>query len=364
MQQLEINFSATVTHFERSQQVVAADQPTVTPASNPVGDLWRRVAGQKQKLAAMRQQLDSLLQWLDREIADDRAAVAEAMTELTERLLQHMGRRSLAQWQRLELAIWVLDNIESLDGFGRDTQMFKKTYQTLFSQFYEPPEETPIDDDEDWLSRVFSDLQGDDIEIEDAVADVEDVAVDEPDPDPDAGDYRSSSRDSPAPSAKVDEPLSDAFLTRLFRRTAKVLHPDLADNEADRLRNDGLMKTLLRARREQDVATLFEMYFEYVGDPDVGVGAADLDAMQALLQRQLQQLQRETDQLSDQTPLHRWVVDNLLERSERDQRRALGRMRAELDEMGRQARAICRRVRTLASLKPVLAERHDARLFS
>ncbi len=360
MQQLEIDFSSTVAPMVGTRQIVVTEkQSPATADVHPVGELWQRVVRKKQTLAAMRLQLDGLLQWLDREISDDRAAVAEAMTELTERLLQHMSRKSLAQWQRLEVAIWVLDNIESLDGFGRDTDTFKKSYQSLFEQFYEAPADAQIDDDSDWLSQVFTDLQGQSVDAADSSDEPAEPQIADRGLPPGAD---AAADDDPAP-AHADQ-ISDAFLTRLFRRTAKVLHPDLAAHEAERQRNEGLMKTLLKARREQDVATLFDLYFEHAGAPDLDAGVADLECMTALLQRQLQQLQHESDALADQSPLHRWVVDNLLDNNERQQRRALGRMRAELYEMGRQARAICWRVRTLASLKPVLAERHDARLFS
>ena len=356
MEQLEIDFCAAARASQSRQVAVGGKASQSNRRDNGIGRLWQQITEKKRLLTNTRHRLDELLRWLDDEIADDRAAVAEALTELTERLLQHLGKKSLAQWQRLEVALWVLDNIESLDGFGRDTQDFKKRYQVLFEQFYEPPEPVDIPDDTDWLSQVFADLQTPDPDV----ADEDDItAVREEQPRPGPSANAEGAGESGGATA-----LSTAFVTRLFRRTAKVLHPDLADSDSQRDRNDELMKRLLQARREQDVATIFAMYFEHVGSPDLDAGAADLVQLRKLLQRQLQNLQADLAALTGQSPLHRWAVDNLLDHTEAEQRRALGRMRAELDEIGRQARAITRRARTLASLKPLLAERHDGRVFS
>lgn len=334
------------------------DQPRV---SGRLARLWAQINQSKRRLERARQQLQALVEQLDGEMAGDRSAVAASLTALTEKLLDHFERRSLAQWQRLELAIWILDNIESLEQFGHYTHALKTRYQTLCSQFYGQQEAAAIDSDR--LAGVVADLDGE----SPYRARQHDGAGHAP------GDDRAASpRDSrPAAESPVQagsdaaaQPISQRLITRLFRRTARVLHPDLAANEQSRERNGALMKTLLQARRDNDIATLCALYMEHAGGLELGADHDEIEQLQTMLEQQLAALELELQTLSGPSPLHQWVCDRLLHKSADQQRQAIAAMRAELREVARQAQQLKHRVRTLAGLKPLLAERHDARLVS
>lgn len=82
----------------------------------------------------------------------------------------------------------------------------------------------------------------------------------------------------------------DRIVARLFRRLARVLHPDREPDESRRLVKHALMSECLRARDEGDIDTLLSLHAEHVGELPDDVAGDDPAELAALLRRQLETL--------------------------------------------------------------------------
>ncbi len=115
----------------------------------------------------------------------------------------------------------------------------------------------------------------------------------DPDPDPDPDPDRDPDRD-PEPAAADDEvptPQSQAAaLKRLYRRLARLLHPDLARTEAEQARLSSLMAGVNAAYAAGDLPAL-ELLAEKVGAGEPPEGITDAERL-AHLARRTEQLLR------------------------------------------------------------------------
>lgn len=181
---------------------------------------------------------------------------------------------------------------------------------------------------------------------------VDDGFLDEESPEPDF---------PPGTPADATRGSRDAnFLNRLFRRTANVLHPDKEQDEARRQRLQGLMGTLLEARRKGDVLTVFALHKEHVG-ADAEVSANDEKQLFAALQRQLENLAREKDAIINQSPAHAHAHGTFLAASAKETDRRIAAVIAQTRRYAAELREIIDEVKTLKSLKPLLDQRANRR---
>lgn len=58
----------------------------------------------------------------------------------------------------------------------------------------------------------------------------------------------------------------ERWLNQMYRRTAKVLHPDLQTDEQLKLEYQDKMAQLFHAKDVGDITTIFDLYLQYVGD--------------------------------------------------------------------------------------------------
>lgn len=96
---------------------------------------------------------------------------------------------------------------------------------------------------------------------------------------------------------------------RLFRRLARVLHPDREPDETRKQEKHVLMSQCLKARDDNDIDTLLTYYCEYVGQLPDDIGDDSHDQLVRALEQQLTLLQTELRQRRFADPLQRQIVD-------------------------------------------------------
>ena len=166
------------------------------------------------------------------------------------------------------------------------------------------------------------------------------------------------------PGGGADAPaaVDRGVFERLFRRAANVLHPDKEQDETRRAEKQALMGTLLKAREDQDVLTVFRLHREHSG------GAPDLDLRDEkelldALEHQVERLEVEQDEIIQQSPAHEAAYNDFYGQPKKKVERDLAEMREQWTRHAQQVRGLVREVTTLKTLKPVLEERRDARFF-
>ena len=128
---------------------------------------------------------------------------------------------------------------------------------------------------------------------------------------------------APDVDAKVSELEKRLSIDRLFRQLARVLHPDLEQDEALKSEKHELMSQCLQARQDKDINTLLTLYCQHVGDLPDDLSTTDHADLIKALQMQLRQLQNELRQERFSDPLRAQIVERY---SDGDEQQTLQRV--------------------------------------
>lgn len=164
-----------------------------------------------------------------------------------------------------------------------------------------------------------------------------------------------------------DEPgqgpvIDNAVFTRLFRSTARQLHPDRETDPARREEKHALMTRLLQARKQGDVMTIVTMYEEYIG-ADAALSKADRKQLIEALRRQIAALDNAREDYRDESPLHRMAIDVFYRPGRKQTDRAITEYIETMRQAGEEAEILSREITTLKSLKPYLEQRYEEQRF-
>lgn len=129
----------------------------------------------------------------------------------------------------------------------------------------------------------------------------------------DGGFFGDTENTSPEATPSV---LKSAEITRMYKKLASQLHPDREPDPTKKALRHELMVTLSKARQANDIWTIIDMFREHV-DPDYFFSEAELPAINALLQRRIQDLQLERMDITDPHSLSGMIWDKLGAKTEK-----------------------------------------------
>lgn len=149
---------------------------------------------------------------------------------------------------------------------------------------------------------------------------------------------------------------------RLFRRLARVLHPDREPDESLKQEKHVLMSQCLKARDEDDIHTLLAYYCEYVGELPEDIGDDSHEQLIQALEQQLKQLQAELRQRRVADPLHEQIVDRYHAASDEGRQHNIERHARILDSEIEQVQRDYRALQQAGGLQHALLARRDIEL--
>lgn len=321
---------------------------------------------------------------IDRRAFDDLVA-------LSERLIAFASRKTLSNWHRSELLMWIRDlnerRIASIDpkmaerlqreyneavarAMGMSVEEMLANAETAgdFGEHSDAEFDGCFDDDGAEQGRAETpgdagesgafeedsrqaDMFGfDDIAAESAEAEQAHWSAGEED-DEDEEDGNELSR-------KV---MDGSWVKTLFRRAAQMLHPDRELDSRRRESKQARLRELLAARKRGDIMAVLGIYSETVSDADIVLAEQEMTQVCNALQSQLNILRMDREEYLYAHPLRHQAFtlfyDNTRKGRERKIRQWERKLREEADELRRLAPTL----RNLNALKEVLRERHDER---
>lgn len=106
-----------------------------------------------------------------------------------------------------------------------------------------------------------------------------------------------------------NESLGEAqkLLSTLFRKTAQVIHPDREHDPLQKKHKAALMHRLIKARQNQDIMTILDIYSEHV--PHAQIDEIDPDYLLATIQAKTKAIELEHDQYLLNSPLRLYAYD-------------------------------------------------------
>lgn len=332
---------------------------------------WQRVANQQKKNARLREEVKAFAQRVSAAIQDQEKAYVDILYQTCEHLLVFYGRKALSVWQRDILLGWVTDYISAIrtNPFAADLDLssllakmravMAKMHPELASGLHE---DAGPDGDAESASGA-ADEHG-------TMEDLFEELADEFGHDPDFEEFadwfaeQNESFESAHQQRKDEDQalaklMKDSSINKLFRKVARVLHPDREQDEDARIEKNRLMSELVEARDANDITTIFTFYTEYVGESPLQALGGDLDGVTALLQRQYENLREQQEDILHEDPVAGVLYQRFHKKSDKAVWRNIEVYRSELEDDTARLRQFRAQVTSVNKLKPYLMERWD-----
>lgn len=322
---------------------------------------WERVAHQQKKNEHLREQIKTFAEQVTDAVAQQEKAYATTLYQSCEHLLVFYGRKSLAVWQREMLMDWILDYIDTIthNPFAGDIdlaalhQAIDATIEKIHPEALDPFQDDELHSEQDFFDEMTDE---DDANIlENLFSDFQD--------DPRFDEFFRQ-QESFEQQIKDDEQalnklMKGGSINKLFRRLARVLHPDREQDEEARLDKNRLMSELIEARDNNDITTLFAFYAEYVGQSPLEELGGDLTDATELLNRQYAQLRVQHTDILHEDPKAGVLYQRFHKKTMKAAQREINTHLENLQQDINNLTLFCKEVTSLNKLKPYLQMRWE-----
>lgn len=320
--------------------------------------LQEDIRKKRQRNETLRLDIDGLLAEYQNRILPHERQLVQPMSALLQRLIDFFGMKSLTRWQRDELVVWIHETLELLGRLDSEAaQTMGKAFNQKLADYFDISTEqfdkiqAEEDDIESIVEQLFREMNpdagDDDVDLQDDL-----FGFDEPET-----VVESKENQKPVASQKPAPALGEDWIKSLFRRTAKILHPDREQDEQRRNEKHVLMSQLLTARDAGDVMAMIELYTTHVADAQAEFTAAEYRDILVMLEDQLQRLDEESDEIINATPFHHFLYRRLYSKQKAARERKIKAYLAQIDEDVQVQMEGIAVLRTLKDLKMALEVR-------
>ena len=376
-------------------QLVLDEQRSAKKSKRPLQKRFDKLRSaldrERRRGERFRRDLDGLVDiYQSRSRENDRRAFDD-LVALSERLIVFAGRKTLSNWHRSELLMWIRDLSERIAPIdSKMAERLQREYNEAVARAMEMSVEEMLADAEsagDFGEHSDAEFDGhfdgdgaeqgraetpgdagesgayaedlrqadmfgfDDIAAESAEAEQAHWSAGEEDDEDEDEDENELSR-------KV---MDGSWMKKLFRRAAQMLHPDREPDPRRRESKQARLRELLAARKQGDIMAVLSIYSETVSDANIVLAEQEMMQVCDALQSQLNILRMDREEYLHSHPLRHLVFtlfyDNTRKGRERKVRQWERKLRDDTDELRRLAPTL----RNLDDLKGVLRERHDER---
>ncbi len=335
-----------------------AKAQTDTPQSE-FARLQSAIKRQQKRNQSLRDDLQALVEHYQARILPRERDLVFPIKLLIQRLMGLFPRKALTQWQRREVMDWIMEEIDHLRMLDAEAASeMAGQFNTMISEFFQiaPAEIEAMraqaerefeydDEDPDDFDDVFEEL------LRRATGQNNNPFQDDL-----AGDAEPQ-ESAPTASGHAEAVNAENWIKQLFRRTAKVLHPDREQDPQLREKKHHLMSALVDARDRGDIMAMLALFSEHVSVGEVDFRADEYPALIRLLQQQLRDLQGEEGAIIHASPFHAFLHRNLYSKQKPTQERKINTYLARIESEYRERTAMALEIRSVKSLQSVLRER-------
>ncbi|MEJ2073581.1 MAG: hypothetical protein P8X79_09010, partial [Reinekea sp.] len=326
---------------------------------------WQQLQKQQKQNAKLEQDVVNLAKQVREQLAEPELNFAQALYDSCEHLLKFVNYKSLSDLQRATLFEWCTeymgDIIASPFACGIDISPLQKACQEALEKHYPDlkyaNEQQPWSESEDVdIEKMFSDL----FDEPEATGAENNATEDEPfDGEKAAEDFferffgqkDENKRQREAEGKSINQMLKASSINKMFRKIARVLHPDREQDETLKAEKNRLMGTLIEARDNNNIPEIFALYSEYVGESPTTEIAEDIEEVTQMLKHQCLHLQVNKLQFLAQDPFLELVHERFYRRSKAARQKAINEHLEELEEMRLDEEQMISEVQNLKTLK-------------
>jgi hypothetical protein len=344
--------------------------------------LRQRIEREQKKNAKLSGELDELVRWLESRRGEIEQGVLDASVRLTERLIRFFRRKTLAKWHREELVDWITEMGEQVSAIDADSgarlhQDFidamcrhfdlseDELEATLRGRFESDQVEFDLGEaefEDDPQGDLFEDDSGDydDDLFGDAFHDEREAAGEWDGPFNE--DWARAAGGNKAEPDRASNLTNAGWLRNLFRRAAQALHPDRETDPEQRARKQEKMQALVKARKDGDVLAMLELYADASGETDMALAEEEMKQACTLMERNLEQLQQQLEEIVLQSPDHAMAYDEFYRISRKRREQKLKRWEREAEAEAKRLARIVGELKNLDALKDHLRRRREESL--
>jgi len=353
--------------------------------------LWRKIEKQKKLNKNRQKELESFILRIESDIGSSERKLVGIELVKIEKLIEFFSRKSLSQWQREELIYLIQTNFSLLDtnpfSDHATTNTLKGEFNTLLEHWY--PEDDDYDDSlfetpetenvknsktknnsaekdtyggEDFfgdMDEQLADIDEDPINVN---KDSEDESIDHDfferlfDEFTNHHEFDDNDSAEEEKIKKINKLFKRSSINNMFRRIAKVLHPDKEQDEQRKDEKHQLMISLIEARDKNDIPTIFAMYAEHVGEMPEDLAKEDIENINLLLNYQLKQLKEEYASAPYRDPKAAMFFDMFQAKTEKGIVENIRERLKDIDDSIDASRNFLSKITSLSKLKPLLEE--------
>ena len=296
---------------------------TDTPHSS-FSRLQDAIKRQQKRNHRLQADLQSLIERYQTEILPHERELGFPIKLLIQRLIDLFPRKALTQWQRREITSWIM---EELDHLGMlDTEAAAEMageYRAMLADFFKMTAEEVAD----IQAQAQREMEQWDEAEDDAAESLEELlqrAINQHEEKLQAELFEESPAPEQPSSPAAPDPMSaENWIKNLFRRTAKVLHPDREQDPQLRDKKHHLMSALIDARDRGDIMTMLTLFNDHVAGSDADFSKDEYPAVIQLLQRQLANVEGEEHDIVHSSPVHFFLYKNFYSRQKPTQERKI-----------------------------------------
>ena len=338
---------------------------------------------ERRRHTRFRHDLDGLVQtYRSRSLEHDRR-VFDDLVALSERLIVFASRKSLSDWHRDELLLWLRDLTDRRIG-PIDRQVatrLQQDYNEAVAQAMGISVEALLDGnkagngarartgDDHFDEQDGAETTEDSDEYADASKEDSRQAdmfgfddIDQETVDPETFETNEAHGPDEEDEVELSRTVMDgSWAKKLFRRAAQALHPDREPDPTRRESKQARLRELLAARKQDDIMAMLTIYSESVSDADIVLAEQEMTEVCDALQNQLDALRMDQEEYIHSHPLHKLAFDLLYDSTTKGRQRRIQEWERELKREAVSRRRLIPLLRNLDGLKRVLRDRREER---
>ena len=374
-----------------SNQAIAPGRRARKKTQSRFQRLWQEAESVAQENLDLDKTLDALVLKVTSEVGQAERALGETVKQVVHKQLDFAEKKSLLKWQRAELDEWIEEHLEQLMNLGEldeqlQNRLARRQAQELGIELDESSDLSPVEqlqntlfqsDDEELRASLSGEFDNDDFNDEDdaEVSDADDSFVSDDDLEEilrhlheEFGDHENDaqhkqSNQGQASQGRKDNPgFDDAVFKRLFRQTAAALHPDKETDQKKQQEKHELMSELLTARKERDLITIVRLHEQY-SSAETRLSAEDEQQLEEVLLEYLAQQQARAHAIVLRSRMHEFVFHEFYHKNPATVKRRVKAHIKKIDTQRAGLEVFVQKVKTLKTLKELLADRYERYRF-
>ncbi|WP_225087395.1 hypothetical protein U1R68_14670 [Pectobacterium colocasium] len=333
---------------------------------------WLNIEKYQKKIDKLKKNQADLFSDFQRELLPYEHDYMQAVYNKTARLLSFAEKKSLGKGDREDLFHWIDEELSRLRNYPFNSHL---DIDKLSDQFFalnalhqkdEPPLEEQLDFVRDVLEERFSFVEElSDDELLDMMKDpnkmrekIEEYIQHH------ESDFFSDSdeQDEDESTPPTDSALDLNHLTQLYRKIAKVLHPDREQDSDEKEKKHHLMVILSQAKKDNDIWTILNMYHKYV-DVSFNFDSQVIPAINALLKNRMEAIKNQLKEQEHDPSLSGMIWQELGAASQKTREKKIDQHRQNLLESIKIEKTQTAHLRSLTVLKECLRERYASEQY-